>query len=57
MQFTVLIEFLVPGLATTLLLLYIYLGGTMPTLHAGQLRLTQDWLRLGVKNAKRDALS
>jgi hypothetical protein len=35
MQFTVLIEFLVPGLATTLLLLYIYLGGTMPTLPPG----------------------
>jgi hypothetical protein len=35
MQFTVLIEFLVPGLATTLLLLFILLGGTAPRLPEG----------------------
>lgn len=35
MQFTVLIEFLVPGLATTLLLLYILLDGAVPKLPEG----------------------
>lgn len=35
MQFTVLIEFLVPGLATTLLLLFILLDGAVPNLPQG----------------------